>query len=51
MMQFGQKYGHVMYCRCLAQEADMNAHAQLVPPPLAALRAYSAKLQAQLQEV
>ena len=38
-------------CRCLAEEADMNAHAQLVPPPLAALRAYSVKLQALLQEV
>ena len=38
-------------CRCLAEEADIHVHAQLEPPPLAALKAYNAKLQAQLQEV
>ena len=38
-------------CRCLADEADQHAYAQLTPPPLSALRDYSIKLQAQLQEV
>ena len=38
-------------CRCLADEADLHAHAQMTPPPLTALRDYSVKMQAQLQEV
>ena len=38
-------------CRCLADEADTNAHAHLVPPPLTALREFSVKLRAELQEV
>lgn len=37
--------------RCLANDADAHAHAELTPPPLSALREYSTKLQAQLQEV
>ncbi|KAL0027002.1 hypothetical protein WJX79_007943 [Trebouxia sp. C0005] len=35
---------------CLADEADLHAHAQMTPPPLTALREYSVKMQAQLQE-
>ncbi|DBA98448.1 TPA: hypothetical protein ACH3X3_012450 [Trebouxia sp. C0006] len=35
---------------CLADEADLHAHAQMTPPPLTALRDYSVKMQAQLQE-
>lgn len=37
--------------RCLTDDADAHAHAEHTPPPLSALREYSSKLQAQLQEV
>ena len=42
---------HATCCRCLADEADANAHAHLVPPPVTALREFSVKLQTELQEV
>ncbi|DBA95028.1 TPA: hypothetical protein ACH3X1_002544 [Trebouxia sp. C0004] len=35
---------------CLADEADLHAHAQMTPPPLTALREYNVKMRAQLQE-
>ena len=37
--------------RCLTDDADAHAHAECTPPPLSALREYSVKLRARLQEV